>query len=269
MSQRYVSVITQQLRRNRKTIFAWAIIWTLVGLLFSYVFKTMSSEASESARIYQSLPPAVLKTFNISNDYLSKPEKFLSGQFLSIYLLSGSIMAVMAGAHAIGGRIADRTLFNFLTKRLPRPMFYLLQATALILTQLALNIVAGIAMFATFTLLSGADPDVKYFLSLFAGSTAVFVMFGMFGLLAGLFLEKGRAAATGSALAVISFFLNGLGSLDGVPSWVQKCSVYYYLNPEHLRDAYALDARIFVLAALAVIFLTAGTFVFRKKDIYL
>lgn len=261
--------VAQQFSRHRKAILAWSFIWTLLGLLFATVFKTMSASAEQSARIYESLPPAVLKTVNISADYLTKPENFLSGQFLTIYLLAGSIFAVILGVNAVGGKIQDKTILNFLTKKLSRTSIYLSQAIVIAATLVVMNVTVGATLLAAFNIFSGAETSLKYIVSTFVGSVIIFMTFAAIGLFTGVLLEKQRATALCSAVAVISFFMNGLGTLAGVPSWLQKSSLYYYFNPEHLRDYYAIDTRIFVLVALIALFLAAGAYVFRKKDLYL
>lgn len=269
MNRRYVYFIIQQLKRHRKSILAWSVIWTLLSLLFSTVFKSMSATAEQSARIYQSLPPAVLKTVNISADYLTKPENFLSGQFLTIYLLAGSIFSVIMGVNAIGGRIQDKTIFMYLSKKLPRVSIYLMQAFVVVLTLILLNIIVGTVLYTSFSLFSGADPSLSYILATFTGAAVVFTAFAAIGLIAGVLLEKSPAAALGSALAVISFFVNGLGALAGVPAWLQKCSLYYYFDTQQLRELYTLDARIFVIISLTLLLISLGAYFFRKKDLYL
>ncbi len=261
--------IAQQLGRNRKSILAWSVIWTLLGLLFSTVFKSMSATAEQSARIYQSLPPAVLKTVNISADYLSKPENFLSGQFLTVYLLAGSIFAVIMGVNAIGGKVYDKTILNMLTKRFSRVSILVLQAIVIAITLVTINIVVGTTLFLSFNLLSGSELSHTYIIATFIGAAIIFMTFAAIGLVAGIMLEKSHASAVGSAIAVISFFVNGLGALAGAPSWLQKCSVYYYFNTTHLREFYALDARVFVLIALTASLLVLGGLAFRKRNLYL
>jgi len=269
MKQRHLSFMTQQLGRNRKSILSWSIIWTLLGLLFAAVFKTMSATAEQSARIYEALPPAVLKAVNISTDYLTKPENFLSGQFLTIYLLAGSIFAVILGVNAIGGKVHDKTILNYVTKRLSRMSIFLLQAAVILVTLMVMNLVVGITLLISFNLFSGSEPSLSYMVSTFIGAATVFITFAAIGLIAGVKMEKSHALAFGSAIAIISFFVNGLGALAGVPAWLQKCSLYYYFDTTHLRDFYSLDARIFVLIGLSLLLIIAGAFIFRRKNLYL
>lgn len=269
MTKTHLYFALQLFKRNRTSVIAWGIVWTLLGLLFATVFKSMSETAEQSARIYQSLPPAVLKTVNISADYLTRPENFLSGQFLTIYLLAGSIFSVIMGVKAIGGRIQDRTILTSLTKRISRGSTYALHAFVIITTLLLMNIIVGIALLTSFTLLSGAEISVQYIIATFSGAALVFICFAAVGLMAGVKIEKSHASAIGSALAVISFFVNGLGALAGVPAWLQKLSLFYYFDTVMLRDLYAINSRIFALISLTIILIGLGAYLFRKKDIYL
>jgi putative exporter of polyketide antibiotics len=270
MNQQQIHFVQQQLRRHAKSIIIWIIIWTLVGLLFASVFKTLSATAEQSSRIYQALPPAILKAVNISTDYLTRPEKFLSGQFLTVYLLAGSIFSVFMGVGAIGGKIYDKTISNFLTKPLSRGVIYMLQALVNGMTIVAMSLGVTLTMYTSFRFLSGTHPSTRYFVALWLGSVLIFWTFAALGQLAGVVLQKTRAEAFGGALAVFSFFINGLGSLAGVPTWLQKCSLYYYFDTVKLRDVYSLDiTKTVILVGIATVFVVAGMTIFRRKDLHL
>jgi ABC-type transport system involved in multi-copper enzyme maturation permease subunit len=260
-----------QLSSRFRTILVWIAIWTLLSCLFASVFNDLSKTAADSIKLYQSLPPAVLHTFNISADYLTQVEKFLSGQFLSVYMLAGSIFSVFLGVSAIGGKIEDATIANLLTKSFSRVRIYVTQAATNIALLLVASIGTGLSMFTIFKLISNQENiSTHYFISTFTGTAILFITLALLGQLLGMVIGKAHGQAAGSALVVMSFFVNGLGALAGVPSWLQKCSVFYYFNTIELRDLYSLDwMRLLVLITGSLLLLLAGSILFRRKDLYL
>ena len=268
MNNRHFSLILQQLRKSRRLIIVWSSVWILLSLLFATVFKTFSASAVQSAKIYESLPPAVLKTVNIPTDYLTTPEKFLSGQFLTVFLLAGSILAVTLSVNAIGGRIQNRSIVSLLTKNLSRPFIYLALALTLAIVIITINIVVGASLYVMFTLFGGMSPSLSYIISFVVGATVTFTTFVALGQLLGTVLQKNHASSLGYAFAVVSFFANGLGSLSGVPSWIRKSSVYYYFDTLNLSRTNSLEIKLLILLLLTFLLLLIGVFAFRKKDIY-
>lgn len=268
MKRRYILLITQQLKKSKKLFMVWSSVWLLLSILFAAVFKTMSVSADESAKIYASLPQAVLKTVNIPMDYLSSPEKFLSGQFLTVFLLAGSILAITISVHAIGGRIQDKTIIGLLTKDFSRPTLYAALAFALALVFVAMSFAAGISLYGMFALFSSATPSLMYICSLAVGAGILFMTFLGLGQLLGTVLQKPYALGAGYAFAIVSFFANGLGALAGAPAWIQKSSLYYYFDASALSQSNSLGVKVVVLVGLALLFTIVGMAAFRKKDIY-
>jgi ABC-type transport system involved in multi-copper enzyme maturation permease subunit len=271
MNSHVLTLFRQQLTSRSRSILVWIIVWSLLGLLFVSVFNDLSKNAAQSMNIYDSLPKGVLEAFNIGNDYLTKSEKFLSGQFLSVYLLAGGIFSVFMGIGAVGSKIEDKTIANLLTKPLSRVSIYVAQALTNAITLLLASCGAGAVIFGLFsTLGTEKNLSTSYFVGAFVGAGCVFITFSLLGQLLGMLGGKGHGQAIGGALVFGSFFLNGLGALAGVPSWLQKCSLFYYLDSAQLRDTYHLNGpRLIILAIVAVVLLIAGVTWFRRKDIYL
>lgn len=261
----------QQFASRSRSVLFLVIAWTLLGLLFAVVFKDLSRTAAQTIKIYQALPPAILHSFNISNDYLTHVEKFLSGQFLSVYMLAGGIFALFMGVGSIGGKIEDSTIANLLNKPFSRATIYLTQAITNIVSLIIASAATGAIMYGLFAAFSGQKSiSVQYFVSAFSGATIIFITVALLGQLLGMVIGKVKAQAAGSAFIVFSFFLNGLGALAGAPTWLQNTSIFYYFNTVQLRDFYNLDMRrLAVLLVASAVFLIIGTLWFRRKDLYL
>jgi len=271
MNKHSLTLFRQQFASHYKTILLWTVVWSLLALLFVSVFNDLSKTAAQSIRLYQSLPPAILNTFNISSDYLTKSEKFLSGQFLTIYLLAGGVFSVFIGVGSVGGKLDNATIATFLTKPISRVSFYITELLTSAATMLTVSATVGIIMYGLFaTLANQPSVSAQYFVAAFLGSGCLFVTLAIFGQALGTLLNRTHAQAVGAALVVFSFFVNGLGSLAGVPAWLQKVSIFYYLDTTQIRDLYSLNGgRLWVLGVVSLVFLVIGTLWFRRKDIYI
>ena len=262
----------QQLRVRARSLGIWVLVWTLVLTLYAAVFNSLSKNAAQTEQLYKSLPKGILNFANISaTDYLTKVEKFFSGQFLTIYTLAGSIFALFIGIAVIGGKIEDGTIAGILTKPLKRTQIYLGQfANSLVFIVLG-SAAIGTIGYELFNLLTNQKYiSVEYFANAFLGTAMILVAMVALGQLLGLFLSKSRAQSLGAFLIVMSWFINSLGSLQGFPQWLRPFSPFYYLNNVQLRDDFTLDwHHLIALPITAVILVIAGILVFRQKDIYL
>lgn len=267
-----LQVFMQQLRLRWLRMLIWAAIWLSVSWLFATVFNSISGDTSDMMATTRQMPPELLNAINIDPvGYLSRVESFVSGQFMFIYLLAGSIFSFAMGTDVIGRRIQDRTIANLLTKPVPRGRLY----TSLLAANLAAlalgGLLIGLLSWLLFDRLSGqTEVSGRYFASLHAGSTLVFMVFAALGQFAGALLNGGRAILWGAGVAVISWFLETLGGLADLPAWVQQLSVYHYIDIALLRTDFALSgSKSLVLAGLLLALTLAGVAYFKRKNIFI
>ena len=249
----------------------WTLIWIALGILFSSVFQSLSDSAQDVEKAYGSLPPAVLKSFNIESGYLTQVERFLSGEFLTIYTLIGAVFAFFQGLNEVGGKIDDRSISNFLTKNISRSSYYILQLVANLIFLLTSNALVWTSIYWSFRFFtSGVDIPVDYFVNGIISTSVLFVCISGFGQLLGIILPKSPAQYSGISFLVFSWFLNSLSNIQGYPEWLKPVSAFYYLNIPKLRDELSLDfTRINVLILVFIVCIVVGLIIFRKKDLYL
>jgi|LakMenEpi03Aug12_release.lakeMendotaPanAssembly.Ray.scaffolds.fasta_scaffold274231_2 ABC-type transport system involved in multi-copper enzyme maturation permease subunit len=249
----------------------WVLVWLALGLVFANLFDSLSQEAQETEKLITNLPAALRGTFNIDTGYLTQVEKFLSGQFLTVYTLIGTIFALIQGVYEIGGKVEDRTISNYLTKNISRTELYLSQFFAnLVFFVTSSGVVWGL-VYGFFRIFSDqSEISIEYFLATFLMTSALFVTTAGAGQLLGILFPKNIAQLGGIGVLVFSWFLNSLSSIGGFPEWLKPFSPFYYLNVLKLRDEFAVDwSRFGVLMSVYVACLVVGILVFRKKDLYL
>lgn len=266
-------LLKQELGSKRKLVVIWVVIWSLLLLLFANVFNSFSKDAAANAKLFEQLPKGIFEAININPAaYLTQIEQFISGQFLFVYLLAGSIFAFSLGVGTIGKRIENRTLASLLTTPLSRGKIYVTTfatnaifyaVTGAILCGSALGIMHGIINHQ-------AAISTEYFANLFLGSSLLFIAFSALGQLIGMIMNGERATQIGAAVVVVSWFLTSLGAFVHIPGALQKLSLFGYFDVTLLRDTHMLSSGLTaVLIGLIIGFTIIGYLVFRKKNIYL
>lgn len=254
-------------------LIVWIVVWSLVLFLFANVFNSFSKDAAANAKLFEQLPKGIFEAININPAaYLTEIEQFISGQFLFVYLLAGSIFSFSLGVGGIGKQIENRTLASLLTTPISRGKLYFTQfITNTMFLTIAGVALCGIALVIMSNVLSYQENiSTAYFINLFFGSSLLFITFSALGQLIGMVLNGERATQAGAGIVVVSWFLTSLGEFVQIPAALQKLSLFGYFDVTLLRDTHVLNGSLtLVLALLVFAFIAVGCLAFRKKDIYL
>lgn len=261
-----------RVKRRYLSLLIWSAFWLFFGLVFSSLFNSLSKDAISFQTLIESMPKSITASFNITADYLTKVEKFISGQFLTIYTLGGTVFALFIGVNEVGGKIEDGTWVQFHTKNISRIQLYLLQNLSNIIFLGLSSILVWLGLFLEFKLLATSQSDIslQYFTVSALATFCLFVCATSFGQLLGIIVSKIQAQAFGSSVLVFMWFLNSLSTTSGYPEWLKPVSLYFYINVPRLRDQFSLDfPKILVLILLSITFTIAGSLFFRQKDLQL
>ena len=266
-------LLKQQLNAKVSTLFIWLLVWSLLLLLFATVFNSLSKDAAESSKVFRQLPSGVFNSFNIDpSSYLTRIESFISGQFLSVYMLAGCIFSFTLGVGLIGKKIESRVIATLLTKPISRYRLYAVQSLVSVLfLAVASTLLCGISLIIFTNLLHSQNiVSTSYFTSLFTGSGLLFIAFALLGQLLGTLLNGGKSVPIGAGIVVVSWFVNNLAQLAHIPGVVQKLSLFHYFDVALLRTSFklAFGSTVQLIIIILVLFII-GRQVFSKKDIYI
>ena len=248
----------------------WIGVWLSLGLVFALLFDSLSEEALEAEEFITRLPAAITDTFNIGSGYLTEVEKFLSGQFMTVYTLIGTIFALIQGVGVVGGVIEDRTISNYITKNISRLNFY----AGKFLINLVFFATSGAAVWGLVYLFfdifsSQSELSLGYFFAAYFATSTLFIVVSGIGQLLGVILPKNIAQLGGIGFLVFTWFLNSLSSISGYQECIKPTSIFYYLNSTKLRDDFTFDIdRLAVLYVVYLISLVVGIIIYRQKDVH-
>jgi len=254
-----------------KMFFWWWLALAGTGLLFASVFNSLKSQSNDLDKVMQALNPQILQAFNISpSGYLNTVESFLSGQFASVFSLSGAILSIIIGVGLIGAKIENKTIVFWLSKNISRLGLYFTKFLTQSLVFTLANLLIAICMYFSFYFLSNQKEISKqYFIVLFLACNSLFVTMLSFGMFLGLIFNRSKAQAIGISIVALSWVLNALSTLGDYPNWAKYISVFYFLDLTQIRDKYEIDPyKLLILGAVSIVFLIAGILIFRRKNIY-
>ncbi len=266
-----LTLIYYELKAKFFTFLVWAVGWSGMTWLLAYPYDSITEDAEETQKLISSFPEEMRKAFNIQDTYLTQVESFISGQFLTFFLLIGSIYASYLGVNFIAGRIQDKTIADLMTKQISRTSLFISQyLVGFLLLSVSASFIAVMSYIGFSLITSQEEISVDFFVSLFVGSTILHLFFLAFGQVLGVVLDKSKGLSISAGFAVLAWFVDSLASLAGFPDWINKLTPFYYLDKDKLVNEFALDLdRSFILLAVTFTLFIIGIFIFRRKNIYL
>lgn len=258
------------LKRKYKLYLIWVVMWIFMVIMLVATFTGVKENAEGLASLYESFPKELLTTFGIGDiENALKLTGYFNSQFSVLYLLGLSILAGYAGVTAIGKEIADGTITFTLSKPVSRFNMLLAKTFSGITLILASHIIifASIPL-STPLLIADENISMRFVLGLSIASFCFGLMFYAFGLLLGVALDSAKGVGGIVMLAIISFFLNIVSNLSGVPEFIKYINPYYYLDVSHIADAGEVRVeRIVFLIAIALLLWVSSVLVFKRRNI--
>jgi hypothetical protein len=266
--QNFLSFTYLRFAQKLIDLLLWSLVWILLISVFASLFDSFKGQGAEFDKLITTLPPALAETFNISQSYVSKAESFLSGQFLTLYLLVSSIFAFISGNYVIAGKIEDKVITTWLTKSLSRSTLYLAQGFVNVLFFWLSGLLVWSGAVVLFELLSTSSLDTSYAFSGFISTAMLITTWAFIGQASGSVLSSKINQGLGIGVILISFFMNSLSNIEGYPDWLKPLSLFYYVDIPALRDDFLINwDRLWVLPVIGLIGFVIGLLFFRKRDI--
>lgn len=266
-----LKTILWELRQKFNVGLYWVLSFLLLSGILASVYDSFVEDQEASAQLFEVAPAQILEAFNIGEDYLSDPESFITGQFFTLFSLAGSIIAAYLGTSLVAGKIQQRTIVSYFSKRMTRTGFYLAELLVGIIFLYLTSILIAIGVWGLFKLLAEADgPDLEYLLLLLIGCASLHLVFLSFSQFLGVLWNQSRAYTVSLGLAVGLWFLNSISNISGFPDVFKYISPFYYLETDTLLQNYNYNWYLLaVLFVMSIAFSAVGLIAIRQKDIYL
>lgn len=253
--------------KNKYKVFAiWTVVWSLMAVLMSGLFASLNKEENIND-LLSIFPEEMLTAFGIQDDYFTNPESFFVGEFFSIFALGIAIYAFILGFRAVGQRINNKTIANYINKPISRKNLLHPVLFSNLFLFVITNTLLALAIYSAASFFNNYELSVGYLLSFFGGAFLLSLPFLSLGFLAGIVLPK-IAQTLGVSIIVVMWFLNTISNLQGYPDWAKYLSFFYYIKPEEILNHQIGWENILILIISGLVLYLISVEIFKKRDIF-
>ena len=256
--------------RDRKLVIAIYIIVTLAFLLmYVAMFPSFASQQEQWDQMLKSMPPEMMKVFNLQDYSFAHLENFLSAELYSItWPLFLIILAISTAGAAIANEIEKGTIELLLSVPISRTKLFIsryLAGALTILVFVALTIYAAIPLAKIFNIEVQIRNYSSLALTAFLFGLAIFSI-AMF--LSAMFSERGKVYFISAGIIVLMYVANIVATLKEKYADLRYLSFFHYFDAVKILIHNELDkVGIWVFLGVIIIFALAGLIAFEKRDI--
>ena len=263
------TIYKTELRLNLKMILIWSLIFSLMTILTMSLFDTTRSQQATVNELLKTYPKEFIQAFKIDTDSFNTVEGFFSGRSLSLMIIANSVLAIFLGASAIGKEITSKTISFLITKPLNRLQIYLSKSAVSITLLFICNAIFATVGFVSSRLLtSDKTGSIRYFAGLFFLLWLLQLIFLGVGQLLSTVMSDTQAIMTGVGLVFVSWIIDILGNISGVPDFVKYLTPLHYIDSAYLHTNHALQVSdVVVLALTAIVIMLITAWRFNRRDI--
>jgi len=259
--------------RELKANFKSLLIYTgVVGFFVVVGFQKFSAyvENPEILEVLDSMPAAMLESFNMNAFNLTTVEGFFGVMYAFVALIMG-IAAVMWGSEIISKEERDRTVEFALTLPVKRSTLITAKAAAA-LTNCLLLALATWGMNAASA--NAYDPEPGFYKFLFQGISALVVLQVIF-LTVGLFIgsamrQHKRAGSMAISVLLGTYFFSVIAGLKEEWEFLKYLTPFKYFDPALILRESRVEA-VFLWISLGIILacLVGAYITYQKRDLYI
>ncbi|WP_135826501.1 ABC transporter permease subunit [Halorussus ruber] len=264
-----LDIATYESERRIRGALVLSVLLAAMSLLFVALFPSISNSGADLDAYMESLPPAVQAAFGASGTFsITTIEGFLAVELYQFFwlLLLGIYAAYLSGG-LIAGDVERGRMDVLLAAPVSRARVVVEKFASLVPVVLAVNLVVGIAVFATVLAIgesiSLADLAVVHLLSV-----PYLLACGAIGLLLSVAFSESDAAKRAGLGAIFGLFLLDTVSESADLNWLGAISPTRYYDPTAILVSGEYDwsgAVVLLAATVALVAVSAAWF--RRKDI--
>ncbi|HMQ26109.1 MAG TPA: ABC transporter permease subunit [Acidimicrobiales bacterium] len=271
MSGRRALTVAARLLADRRRALLWWCVGFVAFLEVNVVFYPSVKDQSEFDQMMNEMPESLRVLMGITEDLsITSPVGYLQSQlFAMFFALLLLIYGLGLAANAIAGAEQDGRLEYLLVQPVTRLEVALGRwlAVCLLVTVLTLS---GFVALAVTNPLVGLDEGLPLS-HLFAASfesLLLALVFTALGFAVGAWTgHKGQALALASAVAVVTFLLNGFGDLVALIERVRVVSPWHwYAGDDPLANGFGLQGTVLPILTIALV-VAAGCWRLDRRDL--
>ncbi|MFH1171644.1 MAG: ABC transporter permease subunit [bacterium] len=264
-----IPIILRTIRDRWKMLLVITIIGVGTMLMYVSMFPTYQHMMEQNTQMFDQLPEAFKKAFNMEDFSFNTLEKFLNIEMYSLFwLVLTIILALSLASGSLAGEVERETIVQTVGQPVSRRTVYIARflAAAKIFTVFNILVNASVFPFAT---MFHIPIQVMNFVT-------VGVMCELFGLaflglgfaVSAFMSDKGKTQMILAGVVLVMYVLNIVSGLRPSIEKLKYASLFHYFNPNTflVKGEYDLTA-ILVFVGLAVVGFGVGLWRFTKRDV--
>ncbi|MDD5288005.1 MAG: ABC transporter permease subunit [Dehalococcoidales bacterium] len=261
------NVFLKTLRDQRRSLLFWGIGLVALAVIMALVYPTISSMQSINQYL-EELPEGMKEMFGGGILDYTSPVGYFSTELYSFMLpLLLLVFGIGFGAAAIAGEEEKGTLDFLLANPVPRWRVVIEKFGVMAVSMILLSFIfwAGLAISVVAI---GIDISLYKLAEATIGALMLAMVFAAFSFLLGCLKgNRGMSLGITCGLAVLTYFLNTLGSMvNGLKDYRFLSPFYHYMEPNTLKNG-TDPVHMLVLLVLVLVFLVVSIPAFNRRDI--
>ncbi|MDP8904497.1 MAG: ABC transporter permease [Chloroflexota bacterium] len=261
-----LALFVHHLRQSRLRLLAVVAGLTVWGALMPIIYATFGVTLRDIGRQFPALEQ--MMRFGGGNVF-TLPGSIALGYIHPIAIALLAVFAIAFPLSAVAGERQRGTLEVVLSRPISRRAYYaavLLSATFFVALAIAATLVGAGAAATLFDV--GNELEYANLPALWLHGTMLYIAIAAISLAASVSFDRlAPAASVTLAIVLVSYFLHVLGSLWPDAEWLQRYSMFYYLDPETVLTEGTQPIDLAVLAVVAIIGIFYALIVFPRRDV--
>ncbi len=261
------SVFAKNLYDMRRGLIWWSVGLILTNFLIVSIFPSIEESSAALTEYMDNLPPAMVALFGDIQEFATM-EGYLGLELFGFFLPALTLgFGIAYGGGVIGSEEDRGTLDLLLSYPISRRSVLTQKFGAiavfalLVLVTSTLGLLLGVA-------LVDATVDIGNLAAAVLNVGLLTLVFGTLALaLTGVGLSRGAASGISAGLAAITFLMNGLAPLAGLPDAIRHITPWYYYDASEVLLTGFVPANAAVLVVAIVTLLVIGLLGFQRRDI--
>jgi ABC-2 type transport system permease protein len=268
-----MAVFWYELRQTKMNVLVWTVVVSAMVVFLLPVFSSFLIDGSGSldSSVAQSIEENdFLKAVDMSVDFLSKPIGMFG--FLTSWLfgLACGCYALFLGLSAFTKEYLQKTADFIMTKPYSRGRVYFSKLLAATIDNLFIGVLYFLVSLATFSIVTKGQFDMRMFFLLGFSLIMLQMLHMSFGVFLGAVFPKIRKPLLVSVGIVFVTVMIGALAYAINSRWLVLLAPPKYFGGSVVANAGGYDMRYVAwLWFLVAVFIVAGYFVYRKKDVVL
>ena len=257
-------IIKREIKNNIKSMAIWALCMGAVIFAMAMCFQSMGADINKA---YATLPKSMLQAFGMNSVTLGSLESSYSEGYIIVTLMGSLYIAYLAASMHV--KEEDEGSIEYLMcKPFSRMEIYFSKYAALVILVLMMNIVIAAATIGGALIYGGSNYSFR---AIYLMSSAPILLHLTFGSLCFGFaslIKKNRQAVQLSIGIVSTFYMMSvLGGVSEKLDRLKKISIFDYISINVVAgDKYIEPFNMIIMAAVVIISVAFGSFVYNNKD---